>query len=95
MFHVLCVIQDMKNVREWRSTIEDTKSAIHFIEQKLLEVQNEAAVCEESPDEYNNIDPVYISMKFPGEESNRFFIKQVMDLCMDQVSLIFRFLDLF
>ncbi|OQV19332.1 Kinesin-like protein KIF21A [Hypsibius exemplaris] len=76
--------KDMASVDGLRSSLEDAKSTIHFVEQKIYEVQNDASVCDESKEEYNNVDPVYIDMRFQGEDGRRFFTTKILNVCMEQ-----------
>ncbi|GAV08791.1 hypothetical protein RvY_18434 [Ramazzottius varieornatus] len=64
--------------------LEETRSTIHFFEQKNMEIQNETVYCEESTDEYTHLDPAYIQLHFPEEHSSRFFLTNLIEFCMTQ-----------
>ena len=82
---MISYVQSLVTVRTLISQLDETRSTIHFFEQKNMDIQNEAVYCEESTDEYTHLDPVYIQMHFPEENASRFFLTNLIEFCMTQV----------
>lgn len=75
----------MAETENLKRELDDTRSTIHFFQQQTTEVQNDAASCEETPEEYNWMDSTYLLAKFPDESSSRFFLDNMLELCTSQV----------
>ncbi|XP_055333423.1 kinesin-like protein KIF21A isoform X2 [Paramacrobiotus metropolitanus] len=76
--------QDFAMVDSLKTQLNDTKATIHFISQQNTEIQNEAASCEETLEEYNYMDSAFLRTKFADEFASRYFVEHLLELCQGQ-----------